>query len=191
VGSPSASALRLRFYFSIENQRCIHCADSSHFHSSFITTRSIAMQSEGSEFVASGNPAHSMTPADVVERCSNCNSDLSAEDLDLESVAEYFNQEEVQRYWEEGAAGGCVFCRLVAAVCTDAGQRYRCYRSGIVRVVPTTDERYLLRLVNISPKLPRTVPRGVYATITVYLKGKASLVDRCVLQYQHHRFQPS
>jgi hypothetical protein len=146
------------------------------------------MQSECSEFLASGHPASSMTPADRVERCSNCNSDLSAADLDLESVAEYFNQEEVQRYWEEGAAGGCVFCCLIATVWADAGQQYRCYRSGYVRLELTTDEQYLLRLVNILSKLPQTAHRGVYATITLYLKGKASSVNRYVLRYQHHRF---
>ncbi|KAG9187875.1 hypothetical protein G6011_05746 [Alternaria panax] len=128
------------------------------------------MQPEGSEFVASEYPAPSTTPADIVERCSNCNSDLSADDLDLKSVAGYFNQEETHRRWEEGAADGCIFCHLIAAVWADAAQQSRCYRSGYVKVGLVTDERYSLRLVNILSKLPHTLDRGVYATIAIYLK---------------------
>jgi hypothetical protein len=98
-------------------------------------------------------------------------------------VAEFFNQEEVQRYWEEGAAGGCVFCRLIAAVWANAGQQYKCYRSGYVRVELNTDGRYTVRLVNMLVKLPRTVDRNVFATITIYSKGKASPFGRYVLSY--------
>lgn len=140
------------------------------------------MQYEGSEHVTFTRPAPSIMPTDMAKRCSNCNSDLSADDLDLKSVAEYFNQEEAQRYWEEGAANGCLFCRLIAAVWADAGQQYRCYRSGYVKIGQATNGQYFLRLVNILSKLPHTVDRGVYATIAIYLEGKASPFDRYVSQ---------
>jgi hypothetical protein len=149
------------------------------------------MQYEGSEHVAFTRPAPSIMPTDMAKRCSNCNSDLSADDLDLKSVVEYFNQEEAQRYWEEGAANGCLFCRLIASVWADAGQQYRCYRSGYVKIGLTTDGQYFLHLVNILSKLPHTVHRGVYATIAIYLEGKASPFDRYVLPNQHRRFWSS
>jgi hypothetical protein len=82
------------------------------------------MQSEGGEVIAPGHREAPTTPADVANRCMNCNSDLSAENLDLKLVAERFGQKGIGRSWREGAEGGCMFCRLITAVEEDAKQRY-------------------------------------------------------------------
>lgn len=124
------------------------------------------------------------------KRCSSCNSDLSAEDLDLKSVAKYCGQKEVQRSWEESAEDGCIFCRLITAVWRDARQSYGRPEETAITIARATDGQYLLRFPFASIYgLPHTLELFSASTITVYLKGKASPVDRHVLVCQHHRFE--
>jgi hypothetical protein len=144
------------------------------------------MQPEGGEVIASGHLEVPTTPA-VAKRCRNCNSDLSAGHLDLKSVAECFGQEEVPRSWVESAEAGCTFCRLVTAVEDDAKERYGFGWLQGVQIGLTTDGQYVLRLPYAITELPHTLEHYVNSTITVYLKGKASPIDRYKLIYQHHR----
>jgi hypothetical protein len=123
------------------------------------------------------------------KRCPNCNSDLSAEDLDLKSVARCFGQQEVHRSWKESAKDGCIFCCLVTAVEEDARQRYGFEWWRDVRIGHTTDGQYLLHLISTTTGLPHTLLPTVVSTTTVLLKGKTSPIDRHVLKYQHNRFQ--
>jgi hypothetical protein len=147
------------------------------------------MQSEGGQVIAPGHLEAPTPPADVAKRCPNCNSDISVEDLDLESVAEYFGQKEVDRPWEESAEGGCMFCRLITAVKEDAMQQYG-FVWLTVKLKLNLDGQYLLRLTNsFMTGLPHTLNPALWATNTVFLKGKASSVNRYVSRYQHHRFR--
>jgi hypothetical protein len=147
------------------------------------------MQSERGQVIAPGHLEAPTPPADVAKRCPSCNSDISAEDLDLESVAEYFGQRNVFRRWEESAEGGCMFCRLIMAVEKDANQRYKIRWIGHMKVGLTTDGQYFLHLDTTRTKLPHTLVSRVYSTINVFLQGKASSFDSYVLVYQHHRFK--
>jgi hypothetical protein len=187
--SASASARHLELNFTTQSQRCVYGADPSRLRSRFIATKSIAMQSEGSQVIALGHLEALTTPADVAERCSNCSCALSAEDLYLKSVAEQISQKRVDQHWEKGAEGGCMFCRLITAVEKDAKQQYKIRWIGHVKVGLTTDGQYFLHLNTARTKLPHTLVSRVYSTINVFLQGKASSVDSYVLIYQHHRFK--
>jgi hypothetical protein len=148
------------------------------------------MQSEGGEVIAPGHREAPTTPADVANRCMNCNSDLSAENLDLKLVAERFGQKEIGRSWREGAEGGCMFCRLITAVEEDAKQRYSVevwFWEVEIKLPP--DGQYLLRLIKGFTALPHVPNPRARSMITIFSKGKAHSIDRYVLIYQHHRFQ--
>ena len=147
------------------------------------------MQSEGSQVIASGHLEAPTTPADVAERCSNCSRPLSAEDLDLKSVAERISQKRVDQRWAKSAAGGCMLCRLIMAVEKDANQRYKIRWIEYMKVGLTTDGQYFLHLNTAGTELPHTLVSRVYSTINVFLQGKASSFDSYVLVYQHHRFK--
>lgn len=139
-------------------------------------------------FMAPGHLEAPATSADVAKRCTNCNSDLSANDLDLKSVKRFVGTAAAENHWDEGAEAGCMFCRLITAVKDHARQQDGRGQFDM-RLGPNLDGQYHLSLSIWSMTgLPHTLSSEIWATVTVFLKGKVSSVNRYVSRYQRHRY---